>query len=554
MDDLHFKVNIKLHFVVVIPDVVLSCTSNGAAPVWPIAIAADTGAGSRCDNPPIGNPTLALGHSSPTAPAAKVRRRRLVTAGCMMAIFMAAVEVTIVATAMPTIIAELGGARFFSWVFAAYLLTQAVTTPIYGRLADIHGRKRVFVAGSSLFLAGSVACGFTWSMASLVLFRIVQGLGAGCIQSVATTIVGDIYGPSERARVQGWLSGVWAFAAIVGPILGAFIVERLHWAFVFWINLPVGLVTIWLFCAFLDEPLQRREHQIDYPGALLLMLGVGSIMTIMIQGQGLSLAIVALLATAGFGALAWLAVQERHASEPIIPIALLRNKVVAVGNFGSLSIGALLMCVVGFLPTYLQAVMGRSAATAGFVIAMLSVAWCCGSIIAGRMTAKASYRWTGIAGAMALIGATALLIMLDPHDGVVEMIAGAVLIGVGMGVCNLVFLLVVQGSVGWSERGVATASTLFARTIGQTVGAGLAGAILNFGISRYAPDSSNVLDVLLDATRPQGPHGPQVARLVEAAASSFHDVYLVAALLAVITLATAFLLPAKSSARADQLE
>jgi EmrB/QacA subfamily drug resistance transporter len=477
-----------------------------------------------------------------------ITRRRAVTAACMMAIFMAAVEVTIVATAMPTIIAELGGARFFSWVFAAYLLTQAVTTPIYGRLADIYGRKRVFVAGSSLFLVGSAACGLTWSMASLVLFRIVQGLGAGCIQAVATTIVGDIYGASDRARVQGWLSAVWAFAAIIGPILGAFIVEHLHWAFVFWINLPIGLVTIWLFCAFLDEQLERREHQIDYGGSLLLMLGVGAIMTVMIQGQDLGAAIAALLAAAGVGALAWLVVQERRAREPIIPIALLRSGVIAIANFGSLTIGALLMCVVGFLPTYVQAVMGRSAAMAGFVVATLSVAWSCGSIAAGRMMAKTSYRATGIAGALALIAGTALLIMLDPHNGLLEMTAGALLVGIGMGVCNIVFLLVVQGSVDWSERGTATASTLFTRTIGQTVGAGLAGAILNLGLSRHAPDASDVLDLLLDATRRQGLDAQQVARMVEAAASSLHDVYVVAAALAMITLATALLLPAHSSA------
>jgi EmrB/QacA subfamily drug resistance transporter len=476
-------------------------------------------------------------------------RRRAVTAACMMAIFMAAVEVTIVATAMPTIIAELGGAHFFSWVFAAYLLTQAVTTPIYGRLADIHGRKRVFVAGSSLFLVGSAACGFTWSMASLVLFRIVQGLGAGCIQSLATTIVGDIYGASERARVQGWLSTVWAFAAIVGPILGAFIVQQLNWAFVFWINVPIGLLTIWLFCAFLDEQVDGAERQIDYPGALLLMLGIGSIMTVMVQAQDLTGFSVMLLSGAGIAALAWLFVQERRAREPVVPVALLRRRVIAIGNCGSLSIGALLMCVVGFLPTYVQAVMGRSPATAGFVVAILSVAWSGGSIGAGRALAKTSYRLTGAAGAIALLGGTALLIMLDPHDGLVAMTAAAVLIGIGMGVCNLAFLLVVQDSVGWSERGTATASTLFTRTIGLTLGAGLAGAILNFGLSRYAPDSGDILDLLLDATRRAGLDARQVARLVEAAASALHDVYVVAAALAMITLAIALLLPAGLSAR-----
>ena len=482
--------------------------------------------------------------SPPPISAHIVLRRRLVTAACMMAIFMAAVEVTIVATAMPTIVAELGGARFFSWVFAAYLLTQAVTTPLYGRLADIYGRKPVFVAGTSLFLLGSAACGFTWSMASLVVFRIVQGLGAGCIQSVATTIIGDVYGGSDRARVQGWLSGVWAFAAIIGPLLGAFIVQHLHWALVFWINLPIGAVTIWLLCVFLTEDFDRREHQIDWLGSLLLMLGLGAIMTVMVQAQILGTSIAVLLMGAGFGALAWLVVQERRAQEPVIPVALLRNRIIAIGNVGSLVIGALLMCVVGFLPTYVQAVMGRSAAVAGAVVATLSVAWSCGSIAAGRAMATTSYRSTGAAGALALLAGTALLTTLNPHNGVLAMTIGALLVGIGMGVCNIVFLLVVQGSVAWSERGIATASTLFTRTIGQTIGAGLAGAILNFGLSRYAPDAIEALDLLLDANRRQSLDPQQVAQMVEAVAGSLHDVYLVAALLAMVTLAAALLLPA----------
>jgi multidrug resistance protein len=265
------------------------------------------------------NPTLAVERARPSPFSANiVMRRRMVTAACMMAIFMAAVEVTIVATAMPTIVADLGGARFFSWVFAAYLLTQAVTTPIYGRLADIYGRKRVFVAGSSLFLIGSVACGFTWSMVSLVVFRTIQGLGAGCIQSVATTIVGDVYTASDRARVQGWLSAVWALAAIIGPILGAFIVEHLHWAFVFWINLPIGVVAIGLLCVFLNEELDRRQHQIDYLGSLLLMLGLGATMTVVIQAQSLGPFMAALLIGVGLGALAWLVVQESDARRSLL--------------------------------------------------------------------------------------------------------------------------------------------------------------------------------------------------------------------------------------------
>src|SRR5262245_20089449 len=287
---------------------------------------------SLSDQPSGWISTLAIERAShPPFSAEIVIRRRLVTAACMMAIFMAAVEVTIVATAMPTIVADLGGARFFSWVFAAYLLTQAVTTPIYGRLADIYGRKRVFVAGSSLFLIVLVACCFTWGMVSLVVCRTIQGLGAGCIQSVATTIVGDVYAASDRARVQGWLSAVWALAAIIGPILGAFIVEQLHWAFVFWINLPIGVVTIGLLCVFLNEELHRCQHQIDYLGSLLLMLGLGATMTVVVQAQSLGPFMATLLMCMGLAALASLVVQERRAQEPIIPIALLRNRVIAIG-------------------------------------------------------------------------------------------------------------------------------------------------------------------------------------------------------------------------------
>src|SRR5665213_977686 len=196
----------------------------------------------------------------------------MVAAACMMAVFMAAVEVTIVATAMPTIVSDLGGAHLFSWVFAAYLLTQAVTIPIYGRLADIYGRKRVFFAGVGLFLVSSIACGFAWGMLPLILFRMLQGFGAGAIQPIASTIIGDIYTPAERARIQGLLSSVWGVAAIIGPVLGAFIVEHLSWPLIFWINLPVGALAVGMLAVFLKEPRHPRRHRIDYLGAVLLMV------------------------------------------------------------------------------------------------------------------------------------------------------------------------------------------------------------------------------------------------------------------------------------------
>ena len=211
-------------------------------------------------------------------PAVVVPRRGMVLAAALMAIFMPAVESSIVATALPTIIGDLGGFHLFSWVFAVPLLTMAVTIPLYGRLADLYGRKRVFFVGTGIFLAGTLLCGFARSMEVLIAFRALQGLGAGAIQLIAVTIIGDIYAPAERARIQGASSAVWGFAAVIGPALSAFLVEYVHWSVVFWVNLPVGIISIVMFALFLHERVERREHRIDYLGGGLLVVGIGALM------------------------------------------------------------------------------------------------------------------------------------------------------------------------------------------------------------------------------------------------------------------------------------
>ncbi len=475
----------------------------------------------------------------------------------MMAIFMSAVEATIVATAMPTIVSELGGFHLFSWVFAAYLLAQAVSTPVYGRLADLYGRKRMFFIGASIFLIGSAACGFTWvfniwtisrafgwGMAALVVFRIFQGMGAGSLQSMATTIVGDIYPAAERARVQGWLSGVWGIAAIAGPALGAFIVQHLHWSFVFWINLPIGVIAIAILLRYLDEHIQPRAHQINLMGAALLMLGIGAILMPAIQAQYLNAATIAALLVIGVMALVLLARGERRASEPILPYKLWRSRIMAAANSGSLAIGMLLMCVVAFLPTYVEAVMGRSAIYAGTAVATQSVSWSCGSIISSRIMAFSSYRTTGVIGALLLVAGTALLIALDRDSTFWWLLPAALLVGLGMGFCNQTFLLSVQGSVGWDQRGAATSSFLFLRTIGQALGAALGGAILNFGVARDVPEAGDVMGGLFNPARRATLGADMVARLSDAIAGSLHQVYIIAGTLAALTLIVTMLLPA----------
>jgi EmrB/QacA subfamily drug resistance transporter len=480
----------------------------------------------------------------PSVPVDSVFHRRLITGACMMAIFMAAVEGTIVATAMPTIVAELGGFRLFSWVFTAYFLAQAVTTPIYGRLADLFGRKRVFFVGACIFLLGSTACGLTDGMVPLIAFRTLQGVGAGAIQSIATTIIGDIYAPADRARLQGWLSSVWGLAAVIGPVLGAFIVEHLHWAFVFWINLPIGVGAIAILAIFLHERLNPRQHHIDYLGSALLMLGVGAIMMVVVQAESLDRPVIATLLIGGTVALIWLVVNERGSREPIVPFRLLRNRIIAAGNLGGLAIGALLTCVVGFLPTYVQGAMGRTPTTTGIVIAVLSVVWALASVVAGRLMVKTSYRLTGAVGALALICGCAMLIALDESNSLTFVNAGAALIGIGMGFCNTTFLVSVQASVGWSERGAVTSSVLFMRTIGQALGAGIAGAILNFSLARTAPAAGETLNQLLSPVLRASLDPQQIAQLSRAIASSLHDVYVIAGVLSALTLALIPLLPA----------
>ncbi len=475
--------------------------------------------------------------------AVSVSRRRFVMAACLMAQFMAAVEATIVGTAMPTIVADLGGFDLFSWVFAAYLLTQAASTPIYGRLADIYGRKRVFIGGAGLFVAASTACGFASGMVSLVILRAIQGLGAGAIQPIAWTVVGDIYSPRERASVQAYLSAVFGVSAIAGPLLGAFIVQHLHWALVFWVNIPIGIAAMVMLGAFLREKLEPRRHEVDYAGALLLMLGVGASMVVIVQAQSLARATLITLGALAVISLAGLALHERRVAEPIVPFKLWRVPIIAVGNFGSLIIGALMMCNSAFLPTYLQGAMGASPAVAGLALGASSVLWTFGTFGAGRLMVKMSYRAAAVMGGFIMMGGAIILLMLDPARGPVWATAGAAILGLGMGFSNTTFVIAVQTSVGWGQRGAVTSANMFLRTIGQSVGTGLFGAVFNFGMAAHIAGSTGEINRLLEPATRAELGAAEVARLSAAIDGSIHGVYVIAAALALGLFILAFRIP-----------
>jgi EmrB/QacA subfamily drug resistance transporter len=475
-------------------------------------------------------------------PKAAAGRRGLVLAAAMMATFMTAVETTIVATAMPTIVADLGDFHLFSWLFAAYLLAQAVSIPIYGRLADLYGRKRIFFVGASVFLVGSTLCGFAHGMLSLIAFRALQGIGAGAVQPVAYTIVGDIYSPTERARVQGFLSSVFGFAAVVGPTLGAFLVEHADWSIVFWINLPIGALAIAMLAAFYHETPHSRPPRIDYLASILLMLGGGALMMAMIQGGSLSPWMLAACLTVGVGALAGLVRRERHTEAPMLPFRLWRSPTIALGNLGSFAIGAVMISVSAFLPIYVQGVMGRGAATTGAVLGTMSISWAVASIVAGRVMLRTSYRVSAMIGGAALVLGSVVLIGLTPTRGPIWAGAGALLVGTGMGFCNTTYLVSVQAAAALRDRGAATASSMFMRIVGQSVGAALFGALVNFGLMRHGAHG-DVAEQLMAPLLRQNLGTAEIMTFTEAMASALRNVHVVGALIGLVVLVLATRLP-----------
>ncbi len=466
-------------------------------------------------------------------------QRRYVLYACMAAIFTAAVEGTIVATALPTIVTDLGGFSLFSWVFAAYMLTQAVTIPIYGRLADLYGRRTVIFVGLGLFLVASTLCGFAQSMLQLVLFRALQGLGAGAIQPIAVTIVGDMYPGVQRVKVQPYLSGVFASSSIAGPALGAFIVANLGWPVVFWLNVPICIVAFLMLLVFLKETPRKIEHSIDLTGAVLLMLAIALLLLPLMEAEALRWWIIPLVGVSG-GVFALFLRQERESPEPLLPPALWRDPVLFNGVLGSFAIGAMIMGISVFLPTYLQAVMQRSVLDAGAVLGIMSLSWPIASIFSTRFSMRSSYRTAaviGTAGATvsSVIMAVAAVVLHDapmPVLGAWWPAVPAALTGVGLGFCNPSFLLAVQEASGQANRGTATAAFNFMRMLGGTFGTAILGATFNLSLAVRLPDAHNPVQTLMDQERHATLAAGELARLRDAVGGALHDVFWMSALLA----------------------
>ncbi|KAA9001868.1 MFS transporter [Affinibrenneria salicis] len=473
---------------------------------------------------------------------APVPHRHWVLLGCALAMFTAAIEVTIVATALPTIITDLGGFSLLGWVFASYLLTQAVSIPIYGRLADIYGRKRIFFIGTVIFLLGSVLCGASTSMVWMIIFRALQGIGAGAITPVAFTIIADVYSASERPRVQGYLSSVWGIAAVVGPLAGAFIVQHFPWALVFWVNVPVGLIAMLLLARFLPDSHRLRQHQLDLAGAFYLIVCVASLLLTLLQGSELGhwvFLFIALTVTGGI----LLYRQETTTPEPLFPLELWRNRVIVAGNIGGVMIGAAMMGVSAFMPTFIQAVMGRSPLEAGSILALMSIGWPLASALSGRLMLWTSYRFTAVAGAILLIVGSLILLTLSPDRHLGWARGACLMIGAGMGMSNTTFLVSVQNTASYSIRGIATASTMFTRMLGSALGTAILGAALNLSLHWRLPGYDDPVQSLMEPAMRASLPPQQINALIWQVAGSLHTVFIISACIAALTLFSAWLMP-----------
>lgn len=469
-------------------------------------------------------------------------KRPFIVASIMLATFMAAIEATIVATAMPRIVGELGGFTYYGWVFSAFLLAQSTTTVIYGKLADIFGRKPILVGGVALFLAGSVLCGFAWSMASLICFRVLQGLGAGAIQPVTMTIIGDLYKLEERGRVQGLTASVWASSAVLGPLAGGVIVDTVSWAWIFWINLPFGALTIAGLLLFLRETVTPRRAQIDYLGAALFSVAITALLIVLTEADaGLpTLGALGLLFLAS-GAL--FVLQQRRAPEPIISIALWTRRLIVTSNAATLLAGMTLIGLTTVLPIYIQGVLGRSPIVAGFTLSMLVFGWPLAVMLSSRLYRAFGIRRTLRAGSVLFPSGAVMLLFLTPHSHPALAGAASFLMGFGMGLISVTSIALVQESVEWAMRGSATASVVFARSLGNTLGATVLSAVLNLGIAHYG---SGALAVRVHAilNQPMGlaelAADPAVRAVFDHA---LHWTFLTVAALAILTCAAVWMVP-----------
>jgi EmrB/QacA subfamily drug resistance transporter len=445
--------------------------------------------------------------------------RPLTVVALMLAVFMSAMEVTVVSTAMPTVVGQLGGVSLYAWVFTAYILVATIGIPIFGKLSDLYGRKPVMLFGIALFLVASLLCGMASSIHGLIAARALQGLGGGAMQATALTIVGDIFTPEERARMQGIIGGVWGVAGLVGPLVGGIIVHSIGWRWVFFINLPFGLLSAVMLIAFLHERIEKKPVRLDFLGAIALGTGLVALL-LGARGGGVGwLVPVGLVTLGGF---VWI---ERRAAEPVLPLDMFKNRVLSVASAAGALVGGALMSATTFVPLFVQGVLGGTPTQAGAAIAPMAVAWPLASALGGRLIPRFGFRpLVRIGLAINVVGAVVLAVFLVPGASMGTPRIAMAVFGMGLGFANTALLIAVQSSVAWNRRGVATSSTLLFRTIGGTLAVGMLGELMakRLASAGLTDDAAVLLAGPVSGTHLDAAHLSRLAGALSAALGSVY--------------------------------
>ncbi|WP_246142245.1 MFS transporter [Lacisediminihabitans profunda] len=395
---------------------------------------------------------------------------------------LVAIDSTILATAVPSIVKDLGGFSEFPWLFSIYLLAQAVSVPVYAKLSDVVGRKPIIFIGIGLFLVGSILCGFAWSMPALIAFRAVQGLGAGAVQPMAITIAGDIYTVAERAKTQAYLASVWAVSSVVGPTLGGVFSQYLTWRWIFFVNVPLCILAVWLLLRSFHEKIEHRAHKVDYLGATLLTVSLSLLILGVLEG-GRAWAWNSPQSIGAFVAGGLLLVAfvfaEKRAAEPVLPLWVFSRRLLLTTALVSVGVGAILIGLTSYVPTYLELALGTTPIVAGLALASLTIGWPISAAQSGRLYLRIGFRSTVLIG-MTLVVAGAAVLAASSRTPMLAVVAGSCfVIGLGLGLVASPSLIAAQASVPWNERGVVTGTNLFSRSIGSAVGVAIFGAVAN---------------------------------------------------------------------------
>ncbi len=493
--------------------------------------------GPAADAPAAG-PTFDLTH----------RQILLIFSGLMLGMFLAALDQTIVATALPTIVNDLHGLNHISWVVTAYLLTSTVSTPLYGKLSDQLGRKGIFQFAIVVFLAGSVLSGLSQNMAELIAFRGIQGLGAGGLMAMAFTIIADVVSPRERGRYQGYFGAVFALASIAGPLLGGVFTEQLSWRWIFYVNVPIGIVALVVTSVVLKLPFRRQAHDIDYFGAVLLILGISATLLVTVWGgtqYAWSSPVILSLSAAAAVLVAAFIVWEHHASEPILPPSLFRIGVFRVSSSVSFLLAMVMFGAIIYLPLYLQLVDGVSPTISGLLLVPLMLGLLATSVVSGQVVSRTGrYKVFPIVGSLLMVLGMYLLSNLGLHTSHLVMSGYVIVLGAGMGMTMQIMVLATQNAVEGRLIGTATAAVTFFRSLGGAFGTSLFGAIFIAGLTHWIPillpgaagrnlhvnQSFSMSPAQLHAFPPAIQHG-----ILDSFVRSLHTVFLVGVPLAAVT-------------------